>query len=88
MINKVGLNKNEDYVNLLFAFWYQPQRDFKIMASNFAKYFDKFVKMENLKVYERMIRESAWWDISDNIIPNIIAKLLKENSEEMWKILD
>ncbi len=48
------------------------------MAANLARAYDKYITMENIKLYERMIRESAWWDISDNITPNIIGKLLQK----------
>ena len=74
-----GLQKNEDYVRLIQFFWYEhTKRDFKLMAANLARAYDKYITMENIKLYERMIRESAWWDISDNITPNIIGKLLQK----------
>jgi len=39
-------------------------------------------------LYEKMIRESSWWDISDIVIPNILGKLLLENPDKMWNIID
>ena len=58
------------------------------MAASLAKEFDEYVTMENLKLYERMIREAAWWDVCDNITPNIIGRLLEKHPQDMWKVLD
>jgi 3-methyladenine DNA glycosylase AlkD len=59
--------------------WYEHKaRDFKLMAANLARSYDKYITMENIKLYERMIRESSWWDVCDNMTPNIIGRLLEK----------
>ncbi len=69
--------------------WYEHKaRDFKLMAANLARSYDKYITMENIKLYERMIRESSWWDVCDNMTPNIIGRLLEKFPDQMWPVLD
>ena len=58
------------------------------MAASLACQFDRYVSLENVPFYERMIRESAWWDVCDNITPNIIGRLIAKHPEETFKVLD
>ena len=59
-----------------------------MMAVSFACQFEKYITLENIGLYERLIREGAWWDVCDNITPNIVGKLLEKSPEKTWAILD
>ena len=58
------------------------------MAVALAKSYPEFIAIESLALYERMIREGAWWDFVDDISANLIGTVLYKSPETMFGILD
>ena len=79
---------NKDYNAVITALWKQEHREEKHIAINLAKKFPKFVVIKNLKLFEMMIREGAWWDFTDDTASNLIGEVLRKSPKEMWPILD
>ena len=56
------------------ALWRLPHREEKYAAIVFARQSDVFITADSLPLYERMIREGAWWDLVDDIAVNLAGR--------------
>jgi 3-methyladenine DNA glycosylase AlkD len=56
-----------DYEAATLALWKLPHREEKYAALQFAEQNDQFVDADSIPLYERLIREGAWWDLVDEI---------------------
>ena len=63
------------YVRAVEAIWQLPWRDGRSAAIRYARAFPKYVVHESLPLYERMIREGAWWDLVDEIAAWLVGRL-------------
>lgn len=65
----------------VIALWQLPHREEKYAALVFARQNEIFVDGESIPLYERLIREGAWWDLVDEIATHLSARvLLRERS--------
>ena len=48
----------------------------------------KYVRLDNVDLYERMIVEGAWWDFVDEIATHLTGVLLLNHRAEMNQVLD
>lgn len=55
----------KEYESSILALWALPHREEKYAALEFATQFPAFVSSESVPLYERLIREGAWWDLVD-----------------------
>lgn len=53
-----------------------------------AKAFPLQITFSNLRLYEQLIREGAWWDFVDDIASNLIGLALQKSPKKMWKVMD
>ncbi len=77
-----------EYNDVVAETWTLPHREEKYISVKLAIKCSKFVTLDALPVYEKMIREGQWWDFIDPISTNLVGKLLEENRNEMTSILD
>jgi 3-methyladenine DNA glycosylase AlkD len=56
------------------ALWKLPHREEKYAAIVFARQSDVFITADSIPLYERMIREGAWWDLVDDIAVNLVGR--------------
>lgn len=70
------------------AFWSLPQREAHYAAVEWIKRFPAFRTLEALPLYERMIREGAWWDTVDELARFPVGALLLEHRAAMRPVLE
>ena len=63
------------YERAVLALWKRPHREEKYMALVIARAFSDFITLDALALYERLIREGAWWDFVDDIAVNLVGAL-------------
>jgi 3-methyladenine DNA glycosylase AlkD len=77
--NRFVPSNQEAYQRSVLALWKLPHRETRYVAIGYARQHREFVAPESLKMYERMIREGAWWDFVDEIAANLVGIVLLEN---------
>lgn len=55
------------------ALWREPEREMQYVAVGLARRRKKLVGAGSLPLYERMIREGAWWDLVDEIAIHVVG---------------
>jgi 3-methyladenine DNA glycosylase AlkD len=65
----------QSYVRCVMALWKLPHREERYCAIAFARRYEQFITLESLPLYERMIREGAWWDFVDEIAVNLVGSV-------------
>jgi 3-methyladenine DNA glycosylase AlkD len=63
----------KSYARGVMALWTLPHREERYCAITFARRYEQFITLESLPLYERMIREGAWWDFVDEIAVNLVG---------------
>lgn len=63
----IPIPDNSAYRAAIEALWEQPHREEKYLAIGIAKAYTKYVRIENLDLYRRLIVEGAWWDFVDEV---------------------
>jgi len=67
-----------DYAAGVRALWALPHREERYLALSFASAHRRFVTVEQLDLYESLIREGAWWDLVDEIIMKLVNPITLE----------
>ncbi|MFP4600367.1 MAG: DNA alkylation repair protein [Persicimonas sp.] len=84
----IALDSREDYQALVLALWQQPHREENNIAIRLARRFSAFINFESLSLYERLIREGAWWDFVDEIAGHLVGRVLAKAPDKTWPVLD
>jgi 3-methyladenine DNA glycosylase AlkD len=63
----------KSYARSVMALWNLPHREEQYCAIAFARRHGQFIVPASLPLYERMIREGAWWDFVDEIAANLVG---------------
>lgn len=63
------------YEAATLALWNLPHREEKYAALAFALQHPGFITCRSLKLYERLVREGAWWDLVDDIAIRLIGRV-------------
>lgn len=71
-------NINEYRETLLYFFEKAKYREFWYAGTEYANCFKAFIKEENIDIYLKIIRFTAWWDIVDHFAANIVGKALEK----------
>ena len=88
-VNNLHLISNqEEYNSVIMDIWNLSHREEKYISIKLARKWKKYITLEALTVYEKMIREGQWWDFIDPISQGLIGILLMKNRFKMNKILD
>ena len=66
----------KSYERNVLALWKLPYREEQYCAIAYARQHPRFVTPSALWLYERMIREGAWWDFVDEIAVNLVGSVL------------
>lgn len=78
--NRAAYEKN------VLALWRQPQREARYAAIEYAKQ-PAFLTPDSIPLFERMIREGAWWDFVDGIASNLAGLTLLAHRKEAQPVL-
>jgi 3-methyladenine DNA glycosylase AlkD len=57
----------EEYEAGVLALWALPHREEKYAAIEFARQHEAFITTESFALYEKLVREGAWWDFVDDV---------------------
>jgi 3-methyladenine DNA glycosylase AlkD len=63
----------KSYARSVMALWQLPHREEQYCAISFARRHEQLIVPASLPLYERMIREGAWWDFVDEIAANLVG---------------
>jgi 3-methyladenine DNA glycosylase AlkD len=66
----------KSYERNVLALWKLPYREEQYCAIAYARQHPRFITPSALWLYERMIREGAWWDFVDEIAVNLVGTVL------------
>lgn len=78
----------EEYLELVNLLWSKEHREEKYLAIQLARTYRLFITTDSLELYERLIREGAWWDFVDEIAIKLIGPVLRNEPEVMEPVLD
>jgi 3-methyladenine DNA glycosylase AlkD len=67
----------KSYARSALALWKLPHREEQYCAIAFARRHEPFITPASLPLYERMIREGAWWDFVDEIAANLVGAVYR-----------
>ena len=84
----IHLSSHDDYVALIEALWNLPHREEKYIAIRLARRFKPFITPASLPLYERLIRDGAWWDFVDELATHLVGTVLKNSPDQTWPTLD
>ncbi|MEA2064471.1 MAG: DNA alkylation repair protein [Gemmatimonadota bacterium] len=76
------------YEDAVLDLWRQPHREEKYIAVTLARLHRKFIGLGSIALYERLIREGAWWDFVDEAAVHLVGSALKACPEELWPVID
>lgn len=82
------ISNQEEYNAIITHIWELPHREEKYISIKLARKWKKYITLDALNVYEKMIREGEWWDFIDPISVGLIGILLMKNRSKMSHILD
>ena len=86
--SKFTISNQEEYNAIITQIWEMPHREEKYISIKLARKWKKYITLDALKVYEKMIREGEWWDFIDPISQGLIGILLMNSRSKMNLILD
>ncbi|RVU42375.1 DNA alkylation repair protein [Lujinxingia sediminis] len=84
----IHLADHHNYVALIEALWHLPHREEKYIAIRLARRFKPFITPASLPLYERLIRDGAWWDFTDEIATHLVGDVLNHHPHQTWPTLD
>lgn len=70
------------------ALWALPQREARYAAVDWGRRFPALRTLEALPLFERMIREGAWWDTVDEIARFHVGALLLEHRPVLEPVME
>lgn len=65
-----------EYRGQVVALWGLEHREEKYLAIGVAVANRRYITFENLDLYERLIREGAWWDFVDEVAARLVGEVL------------
>jgi 3-methyladenine DNA glycosylase AlkD len=77
-----------DYEAAVAELWALPYREGKYMAIAVAQLAPAHIGPASLPLYERMIREGAWWDFVDEIAQHLVGTVVLKHPAEAWPVMD
>jgi 3-methyladenine DNA glycosylase AlkD len=75
------------YRGNVLALWKLPHREARYAAIDYAQQRD-FQTPGSIPLYERMIREGAWWDLVDGIASNLLGIAYLDHRNAIRPVLD
>lgn len=79
---------NDSYRAQVEALWALDHREEKYLAIGVAVAHRRFIVFENLDLYERLIRQGAWWDFVDEIAARLVGEVLARDRERTKPVLE
>lgn len=78
---RAPLPDRETYERLVLGLWALPHREGHYVALDLAMRHARYITLDSLPLYERLVREGQWWDLVDGVASNLVgAVLLKQRA--------
>lgn len=77
----------DDYVSAIEALWNEPEREMKHGATFVARRFPKFITMQTMPLYRRLIVEGAWWDFVDEVADHLVGRVVLQERAKAGPIM-
>ena len=87
-IKQYPIQTQKEYVATSKALWKLPHREEKYIAIDIARAYPIYIDMKTLPLFEKMIRQGAWWDFVDDIAQHLIGIVLTKQPDMMWPIIE
>ncbi len=81
-------SNRDSYEERVLALWRLPYREEQYVAIDYARQHAQFIVPESMKLYERMIREGAWWDLVDDIASHLVGAVMLRYRAQLRPVLD
>jgi 3-methyladenine DNA glycosylase AlkD len=76
------------YERGVIALWRLPHREEQYAAIEYARQHPRFIVPQSMKLYERMIRQGAWWDLVDDIAEYLVGAVTLTYRAQVRPILE
>ncbi|HYD61424.1 MAG TPA: DNA alkylation repair protein [Noviherbaspirillum sp.] len=77
-----------EYESGIASLWQLPHREEKYAAIEFAMRHRRHITPEALPLYERLVREGAWWDLVDPVAASLVGRLLLQHRDRVDTVMD
>jgi 3-methyladenine DNA glycosylase AlkD len=81
-------NNAREYEAGVLALWKLKHREEKYAALEFAGQHPEFTTFAALKLYERLVREGAWWDLVDWIAVALVSPVFLEERDKVRPVIE
>ena len=78
----------DTYTRVIEALWVLSHREEKYIAIQLAQSYPQLITLASMALYERLIREGAWWDLVDDVAIRIVGKVLLDDRDRVRATLD
>jgi len=82
------IESRADYEQAVLGLWRLPHREEKYIAVALARRYRQFVGPGSLWLYEKLIREGAWWDFVDEAAVHLVGGALLDDPGAVWPVID
>lgn len=79
---------SNEYSAAVLSLWARPHREEKYCAINYAACFPEFIVSDSMPLYERLIREGAWWDLVDGISGELVSEAYFKERKKIKPIIN
>lgn len=87
-VRRIPPGSNDEYRSHVESLWVRPHREEMYAAIDVARVHGRFVEGRNLDLYERLIREGAWWDLVDPVATKLVGRVVLLDPADGLDVLD
>jgi 3-methyladenine DNA glycosylase AlkD len=77
-----------EYETNVRALWALPHREEKYAAIEYAIMWPAFIQPASLPLYERMVRNGAWWDFVDGVAADLVGSTLLHERDTVRPLMN
>ena len=81
-------SNRREYEAAVRALWELPHREEKYAAIEFAIMHEPFITPASLPLYERLVREGAWWDLVDGVAVVLVGGVLLRERAKVKPLIE
>ncbi len=78
----------DEYTACVLALWGQPEREWRYLAQRYARAFGRYIDRASMPLYERLIREGAWWDLVDENAAHLVGQVWLTDRAWTGRLMD
>lgn len=75
------------YERAVLGLWALPERENRYVAVDLAKKHKRFIVPESLPLYERLVREGAWWDLVDPVATHLVGGVFARHRAQLTPMI-